>query len=164
VQINLPSGLAREIMQWGDDNIPDESVFHNPDDPSFGREDEIHVTALYGIHSESPEDVREVVCRTKTFDVQLKKLSIFTNDDFDVLKIGVESEGLVSLNERLRHAVEYTSKFKTYVPHVTIAYLKKGKAWKYEGVDRFDGRMFHADSVVFSPKQKNKVKISMMKS
>ncbi len=45
-QVNLPGDIAKRIMDWGKENIPDEEVF---DEEDKGREDNPHITVLYGI-------------------------------------------------------------------------------------------------------------------
>lgn len=51
VQLNLPVALANEIISWGYKTIPERSIFSDPDKPSFGREDNAHITVLYGIET-----------------------------------------------------------------------------------------------------------------
>ena len=49
-QINVPEKLADEIISWGFKNLPESIIFNNYDDLFFGREDNSHITILYGIH------------------------------------------------------------------------------------------------------------------
>lgn len=161
VQVNLPKSLADEIIAWGKRTIPDNEIFKDPTDPGFGREDEMHVTVLYGLHSDSSEETRRIVSKQQPFTVELGNVGIFSNDKFDVIKVNVQSPELHKLNKRLTDQVTYTNKFKEYRPHVTIAYVKKGKGWKYNGIDDFDGKLFEADHVYFSSRSGKKTKISL---
>ena len=56
-----------------------------------------------------------------------------------VLKIGVESNSLDALNNRVKREVPFDSTFKDYNPHTTIAYLKKNEEIKkkYDNLDIF---------------------------
>lgn len=161
-QVNLPKSLADDIIAWGKTHIPETEIFVDHNDPNFGREDEIHVTVLYGIHSESPFEIKNLLARQKPFQIELGKIGIFTNDIFDVVKINVKSPELNTLNKKLTNSIEYTSKFKEYQPHITVAYLKKGKGWKYEGNKSFDGKLFTADHIYFSSRNGKKTKIDIV--
>lgn len=160
VQIMLPDGLAKRIINWGEQNIPDEDIFRDPNNASFGREDEIHITVLYGLHSRSAAETREIISKVKPFTIELGKISLFSDGDkFDVVKIGVKSPELHDLNAQFRSKVDFTNKYDRYMPHVTIAYVKKGRGWKHSGNPTFDGELFEADHVVFSPKNGTKTRI-----
>ncbi len=162
-QINLPKDLADSIIKWGKETIPDNEIFKDPSDPSFGREDEIHVTVLYGIHSDSSLESKKLIDREKPFTIELGKIGVFTtNDQFDVVKINVNSPELHSLNKKLVNNLEHTNKFKEYQPHITVAYLKKGKGWKYQGNNVFNGKLFQVDHVYFSSKNGKKTKIEVL--
>lgn len=161
VHINLPKTLSEEIINWGKKNIPESEVFKNPDDPSFGREDEIHLTVLYGIHSDSAKDTKKVLAGQKPFDIELGKISIFSNEKFDVVKIGIQSKELLKLNKKFTEQIIFTNKYKEYEPHVTIAYVKKGKGWKYNGNSYFNERLFEANQVCFSSKTGRKTEINL---
>jgi len=104
-----------------------------------GKEKEHHVTCLYGIHSENPEEVKKVVehwvrHHSRTIYAKLGEVSIFAggeDKDYDVIKIDVESEDLHSLNKILKESLEHTDTHPTYHPHLTLAYVKKGMGEQY---------------------------------
>jgi 2'-5' RNA ligase len=58
-------------------------------------------------------------------------MSLFENDEYDVLKFNVISNDLAKLNKLMKGNFEYTSNYPNYIPHLTIAYLKKGEGKKY---------------------------------
>jgi 2'-5' RNA ligase len=162
VQVNFPKHISDEIFAWGELSIPDEELFIDIDNMHFGREDEIHVTILYGLHSESPQQVRELITRTKPFEIKLGKIGVFTNNDkFDVVKIEAQSDTLMEINQRLVKHVIFTNKYLVYQPHVTIAYVNKGKGWKHNNVDVFDGKMVLIDHVTFSSRNGQKTYIKL---
>lgn len=57
-------------------------------------------------------------------------VSVFKNKDFDVLKCSVSCDGLFETNKEISNNFELHTEFKTYHPHITIAYMKKGTAKK----------------------------------
>lgn len=85
-----------------------------------------HVTLLYGIHEDVPdEDVEAIIDTIKSVDVTLKKVSTFDNEKFDVLKFDVEGDKLFEYNKDFAK-LPHTNTHGEYHPHLTIAYVKKG--------------------------------------
>lgn len=160
-QINLPSPLASEIIRWGEECIPDSDLFVDPNDIGFGREDETHVTILYGLHSDNPDDVRKLLTGVDSFEIELGKTSLFTwSDKFDVIKIEAFGDELHRLNKLLSR-LPSTQMFPYYKPHVTIAYIKKGSCDKLVGSMNFVGKIWMSESVVFSTTQGVRTNISL---
>jgi 2'-5' RNA ligase len=115
--------------------ISKEDLYEEEDDDSYGFEENPHVTVLYGLHEEVEEEklinfVKEF-CKSSPIEIQISKMGVFKNSKFEVLKLDVESQTLKSLNKELSENFPYTSKFPTYEPHITLAYLKKGTSNKY---------------------------------
>jgi 2'-5' RNA ligase len=157
--ILLPNDLADEIYTWGEKNIPDADLFTDPSKPSFGREYEMHVTVLHGLHEGTPHEVRKLVEGIPEFEIELGNVSIFTTNDFyDVIKLDVRSEGLRNLNRKLSR-LPHTRFFPIYKPHVTIAYVVKGKGNDVVGQTAFVKRCWKAASIVFSSKRGTKTNI-----
>lgn len=123
-----------DVKEWDSiqDEIEEDDLYLGGEGESgFGKETEPHVTILYGIHNDVPnEDVEKLIDKVKEPSISLDKVSSFTNEKFDVLKFDVESKGLHKYNKEFK-TLPHTSTFPDYHPHVTIAYLKKGKAEKY---------------------------------
>lgn len=94
-------------------------------------------------------------------EVRLGKIEVFTNPEkYDVVVIHVISNDLRRLNKKLKENVEFTNKYDSYRPHVTIAYVKKGKGWKYRGNKMWEGKKFKCDHLVFSSTNGTKHKIA----
>ncbi len=144
VLLDLPDAIAREVKAWGRKNVAAADL------AADGRENEPHVTVLYGIHTEKSSRVRKALAGTEPFDVKLGKMSLFDAPDMEVLKIEVTSPGLFALNEKLVGSLYNTQTHPEYKPHVTIAYLKKGKGDKYKGGKDFAGKEFAAKQLTFS--------------
>lgn len=161
IQLNLPENLADQIISWGYDNIPEKFVFFNPDRPSFGREDNIHITVLYGIADNKHGVAASLLKNTKPFVVKLGKTSLFTNDVFDVLKIDVESPDLHQINSILSKNIDVMQTYPKYIPHVTIAYLNKNKGKEYKDIAEFEGEKFQVNRLIFSSKDGTKHEIKL---
>lgn len=159
--IVLPPDLAKKVIGWGKENIPDDMLFVDPENPTFGREDDPHVTVLYGIHSDSPTECAKALRPAANAYVALGRMDMFTNDSFDVLFISIFSPDLKKLNSRLINSVEYTNKYDEYHPHCTIAYLKKGEAKQFKNDKQFVGEHFFTKEIVFSSKNGKKSMISL---
>ena len=52
--VKLSSAIANKIKQWGKDNIPDDEL-----DVAEGREEDTHITVLYGICTKNREVVKK---------------------------------------------------------------------------------------------------------
>ncbi len=161
-QVNLDPDLAERIMSWGDENISESDVFDDDDDK--GREDTPHITILYGIVSQEPNEVIEVLANEGPVTATLGKVTLFENDNYDVVKIDVSSEGLSQLHSLISDNIENESDFPEYKPHVTIAYVKQGSGKLYSGSDEFEGTEMSFDEVVFSSSKGEKTAIALKRN
>jgi 2'-5' RNA ligase len=156
-QINAPDNIADLLIKWGRINIPDKNLYYE-DDGGCGREDNIHVTCLYGLLAKKPPaELIKIVEKTPPFTIKLGKVSLFENEKNDVVKLEVESEGLVKLHEQIRSACDNECKHPKFTPHVTIAYVKCGTGADLVGKDPFEAAEevdpeFEAQELVFSSK------------
>ena len=64
-------------------------------------------------------------------NIYVKNISLFENEEYDVVKMDIKSKDLKKMNKRLRDNFEYTSDYPEYHSHLTLAYVKKGKGKKY---------------------------------
>lgn len=126
------------------------------DEPGHGLEQDFHITVLYGLHTEKLKDVTDKVDLHSCI-FKLGKLSLFTNDKFDVLKFDIRSKDLIHLNKQLCEEMEYTTSYPDYHPHMTVAYLKPGTGKKYTKISSdIIGQKWESDVFVFSDKSSNK--------
>jgi 2'-5' RNA ligase len=107
-------------------------------DPSHlydgGREKEPHVTVLYGLRNDDEHAYRGL--SLPKVEWGFANLSAFRNPKCDVLKLSVHGPGTHHLRDLLmRRFPTAPQTFKTYQPHVTIAYLKPGMSKHYTGLD-----------------------------
>ena len=160
-QVNLKNPVKSEVMEWCKKNIPDRHLY--TDEENMGRETTPHITVLYGILTEDSDKIVEVLIdEVPPIEATLGKITIFDNsDDYDVVKIDVKSKDLNRLNKLLSDNIDNENKYPEYKPHVTIAYVKKGKGKLYSGSDAFEGRKLSFDTIRFSDKQENATMISL---
>ena len=150
VHIDVPDPISKEIIDWGSRKIPDRDLFVAT---GMGRENEMHITVLYGIHAEKPDEVKDLIVGTKPFPIVLGKLDIFTSaDKYDVVVVEAISPELVDLHEKLKQ-LDHTNKYPKFRPHVTVAYVKKDRGWSYKGASMFADKAFEAKSVTFSSRK-----------
>lgn len=162
VQAQLYGKVADEIVAFGK-SLSDEEIYVNEDQNIPGRESESHVTLLYGIHGTDARPTYELLTGKGRIEVTLGKLSMFdTAPTHDVLKVSVvDADGLRKLHNRIKENIPCTLTHPDYVPHVTVAYMKKGTAAKYVGDERFLGRVVIIDRLFFSSRGGKKVYISL---
>lgn len=144
-QLDFPFDWATEIRQYGIELIPDEDIY----EPE-GREDRPHITVKYGIHSNFPDDVEKALEGVGPVTVTIGQTMIFEAPDFDVVNLAIISTDLMQLNKIVADSTEVTDTFPTYVPHAALAYVKKGRGKKYDGLDNpFTGQEIEFDKVTF---------------
>lgn len=125
-----------------------------------GREDDFHVTVLYGLESEDPDEVAKLLENEPPITLTLGKTSLFQNDDADVLKADIHSPDLHRLNKKLT-SLPHTNSHPDYTPHATLSYIKPGLGKKWAGSDALSGMQAVVDHVIFSSKNGKKTKISL---
>lgn len=150
-----------DIPFWNDimDQINDEEVYM-PEE--YGKEWETHCTVLYGIDDTqvSVDDVRELIKDVEPFKVYLTSISIFDNEEFDVLKFDVESQAIHDLHDKVANAFPHEQMYPTYKPHVTIAYLQKGYGEKYTR-DLDEPVELDVESLYYTDTNRNKTYFSL---
>ncbi len=161
--INVPDDLSDFIVNWGKVNIPDQNIYTEEGDDSYGRELETHVTVKFGLTIDVPTPaLKDIINTTKPFPVRIGKVALFRNEKFDVLKLNIDSSGMRVLNARIRGRIPNEENFPSYMPHTTIAYCRKGTVDDLEGRDIFDqegapSNVFTAMELIFSDKERTKV-------
>jgi 2'-5' RNA ligase len=155
--IVLPKDIAKKIRDFAA-SIPDDHLAED------GREDTPHVTVKYGLHTDDVEDVRSYIEGMSPFDLVFSKVSVFPatdENDYDVVKVDVESVGLSRLNKTLSRSLDHTDTHSSYRPHATIAYVKAGKGEQYTGDSFLDGESCEVDAVTFSSKSDRQTAIRL---
>lgn len=116
-------------------SIPKDELYTVEDDPNgftYGIEDETHVTVAACLDNDtSLWRLKMMMMPLDEYKLKIANISVFENEEFDVLKCDVISEALYATNNLIMSAFESHSEYKDYHPHITIAYMKKGEAKKY---------------------------------
>ena len=137
VQINVPAPQSDFVFEWGRLNIPDKVLFYN-DKGDNPRELEQHITVKYGITvNEVPPELASIVEAYRPFPIYIGKVSLFRNEECDVVKLDVESPWLRKLNAEISEALPHEDAYPEYHPHLTLAYVDKGSCDALEGTDIF---------------------------
>lgn len=153
--IDFPEPIASEIKTWAKFNIPDEALAKD------GREDEPHVTVLYGVHSADPSESMKYLSLIHPFEITLGNISKFVAPDCDVLKIEVFGNDLHTLRRYIESGIENTQTHPEYKPHVTLVYCAKNSCDNFIGSNFFAGRKVLVDSVSFSSKDGTRTRIPL---
>lgn len=131
LHFNVPKKAWDEFQSM----IDDEDIYEVEGDRGYGREDEPHVTLLYGLHTNIPDKTIEDISKEiEIVELKLKKISIFdTHDKFDVVKFDIIGDSKKALSKMNKEYVKlpHTTDYPDYHPHTTIAYVKSGTGKKY---------------------------------
>ena len=155
VVINLPDHIAKQVIKWGHDHIDNDDLYTKGRD--YGREENIHCTVLYGLKTSSPDDVRKILENQCPIVFHLGQVTMFTtHQDYNVVKISINSPQLHQLNKKLS-TLPHIKTHPRYVPHVTIAYVKKEQQYTGHFSDTI-----RVKEVVFSAKNGTKTTIKLV--
>lgn len=137
-----------------------EEHIYNTEENTHGLEIDPHVTVLYGLHKEvSLEDIKAAMAGINTVALKISSLGIFENEEFDVLKLDIESDDLSKLNKSLAK-LPHTNKYPEYHPHLTLGYLKPGTGKQY--VKDLDKPIsFKGSDFIYSKPNGDKIKFKL---
>lgn len=117
--------------------IPNNELYFGTDeekkDNQYGFEKESHVTLTPCLDSDVDiNKLKELLLPLKEYKCILNNISIFENDNYDVLKADVKCPNMHKTYNKIKENFELHSAYKEYHPHMTIAYMQKGMADKYK--------------------------------
>ena len=131
VMAHIDEEAARKIIDFNYKTISEDILYIDENDDSFGREKNPHVTIKYGlVQSYTEEQIRQLLRQVTPFDIQVRGISIFENDKFDVVKFDVDGPELRRLNE-IFSSLPNHDEYPTYNPHMTMAYVRKGMGKRF---------------------------------
>ena len=125
------------------ERIPEDCIY-TADDDDYGLQDDLHITIFYGLLPTGKDDHMEddQYCAVKRFaakrefedyELTFGPVSFFRCEDYDVMKIDVESEMLDNIHNFVKEMFEVEETHPDYHPHLTIAYVKKGSCDDLDG-------------------------------
>jgi 2'-5' RNA ligase len=131
--IELKVDIWDEIQSEIDkDDIYNKLDVNNP----YGLQERPHLTLLYPIKKDYPYDI--IKDRLDNFkdkrliDINIIGIDMFESQNYDILIFKVDKNEYISkLEAYLKGFIPNYTKISDFNPHITIGYLKKGKAIKY---------------------------------
>ena len=160
VQFDMPKSLAQKILTWGKKNIPNTDLY--TEEEKYGRENEIHVTVKYGLHTTDAREIEKIINGFGSFAIRLGNISRFVppGKDYDVVKIEVDSKELSELHQLLGK-LPNSDEHPTYRAHCTIAYVKKGCCSDLSGNPDLKGETVKVNCLTFNPRTGEGTKINL---
>lgn len=110
--------------------MPNKDLLYEVQGEQFGYNDDCHVTILYGFLDNQNIDIEKLqqyIVPTDKLDIKITGMSVFYQQQYDVLKFDVSSKLLNKMNKDISQNFNYANSYNEYIPHLTIAYVKKGQ-------------------------------------
>lgn len=126
-----------EFIKQIQKKIPKEDLYigetqEDIDTDQYGIEDECHITICYGLEKDVKfDDFKKYLFTLNDYKTILVSISVFENEKYDVLKVDAKCPKAAESNKLINDNFEVHTEFKDFHPHMTIAYLKKGKGKKH---------------------------------
>ena len=158
LMIYLDGSSAEEIKQYCQETFNPEVL------AEFGIEDDPHITCQYGFKDDvSIEDINEFINKVvqKPISIELGEISRFDSDDYDVIKVDINSPDLHELSDKIRDYFgdSLNITYPNYHPHMTLAYVQKGSLPHIDGDNMFKGKNHTFTEFVYSDSSDNKYDI-----
>lgn len=166
----IPQELHAQIKHWRQKNVPSDMI------DKTGEENEVgfHITTLYGLTTATTKDVQNILnseYRRRYIRVAFGNIDIFQSENIDgqkvegradVLICNINSPHLEELNGILRKNFEHHEDHRTYIPHMTIAYVKAGSCNRLVGMPMFKTRyVLHLHKLIFSDENRRCTSIQL---
>jgi 2'-5' RNA ligase len=125
---NIPKELL-DVIRDIQKSIPEDKLYTGEDDEwvKNGLQKKIHLTILFGVKDNDANVAKEIFGKYTNTAIETKKLRYFDNDDCTVAVVECKSKELQKLHKELVDNIEIEETHDNYIPHITIAYLKKGE-------------------------------------
>jgi hypothetical protein len=167
--VHVSKELADKAIAWARENIDKDDIYVDPEDPSYGIEDDPHVTILYGVDNESFGPICDLCRKWPRVDIKFSGMSVFNGEEtgkpYDVIKLGVVGHGIYKLHGALRDGIPNDFKWPEYRPHLTVAYVKAGTGKKYLALKHpLEGEELSFDKFQFTGTDKEKKIVKLRKS
>ena len=152
-----------QFKNWKDltSLIKKEDIYDN-EEHEFGIETKPHCTIVFGFDKKiTINDIKPfLTIPLDKIKVEADAISLFENDEFDVVKISCKSDALKTLNSSIMKEFDIHSDYPDYEPHITIAYTKPGMGKKY--VKKFRSKLnFTPKYFTYSSPDKQTIKFKL---
>ena len=118
---------------------------------TYGLETEPHVTIAPCLRNNvKPDNLKKFLQPLQKYRLELVNLEVFENEDFDVLHFVVKCDALHLAYNKFTKQYTLGDKYPDYNPHITVAYLKKGKGSAYTKLKFPSQLMMEPTSFAFS--------------
>lgn len=125
----IDENSAKRILEFNYKTISEEMIYKEGDE--YGREHHPHITIKYGLtQSYTEEQMKHLLRNVVPFDIQVKGISVFENENCDVVKFDIDGKELRALNELFSRLPNHDS-HPDYKPHMTLGYVHKGMGKKF---------------------------------
>lgn len=125
-----------------------------------------HVTILYGLHGADPKPIETLLANEGPVRLRLGRTNFFpaseSSEGRDVVYVEVYGQDLRHLHRKLRRHLPHTVNWPRYVPHLTVAYVKKGSGHRYVGRTDLDYKVVLLREAVFSTPGGKRTRISLV--
>ncbi len=129
VMARIHEESAQKILDFNRKTIGEHIIYREGDD--YGREESPHITLKYGlVNGYTEEQMKKILHHVTPFTIDVKGISIFENEKFDVVKFDVDGKELRALNELFSKLPNH-DEYPEYHPHMTLAYVRKGMGKRY---------------------------------
>ena len=118
-------------------------------DEDFEFDKYVHITVAFGININTDINLIKEIVRNRPSYFQITELSLFENDNFDIIKFDVMSSDLRILNHIIKSKMEVKSIYNEYHPHLTVAYVPKGMG--RELIERLNKLLYEEMNFSFEP-------------
>lgn len=112
--------------------LPLQTKIQPEDLHEYGLSKDPHTTLLFGLKDEEIDksEVEKIISEINPFNITIHNLSVFENEEYDVLKFDATSPELNLFNKKLRE-LPHENDHPDYHAHCTVGYLKSGKGAYY---------------------------------
>lgn len=121
----VDDSFKNTLLHVNNSLVSDDILYIDPEDPSYGRDDEPHVTVKFGFDPDLTHDeIKSVIAGIKPFHIKIIGLSRFQTEKFDVIKYDIEESIQLKTMRKRCDMFPNEDSHPVYHPHMTVAYVK----------------------------------------
>lgn len=157
LMFDLPKDITSDINKLIDEKLDKNDLISNDKLPDYAQAEngiirDSHITVLFGIRDKTSINAKPLVENYGPISVTLGKTNYFENDflDYDVVYLEVLSSDLRKLRKVLVDNLDHADSGFSFVPHISMIYVRKGEGKKYKGLNDFEGKKIEFNKIKFS--------------